>query len=142
MAYIQHMQEISTKAPGFTAVGIFLFFGAIMASLAATTLLWQGTPLDRLWALNPIAYKRLAPMGSTVGILFLLLGAALATAGVGWFRRRLWGWKLAIVIITTQILGDVVSCISGDLLHGGTGMIVAGALLLLLLRPRTRASFG
>jgi len=30
---------VGPKTTGFTAVGIFLFFGAIMASLAATTLL-------------------------------------------------------------------------------------------------------
>jgi hypothetical protein len=28
------MREISTKSPGFTATGVFFFFGAIMASLA------------------------------------------------------------------------------------------------------------
>jgi hypothetical protein len=58
-------------------MGIFLFFGASMASLAATTLLWRGTLLDRLWTLNPTAYKQLAPLGRIVGIFFLLLGAAL-----------------------------------------------------------------
>ena len=128
--------------PGFTAIGIFLFFGAIMASFAATTLLWRGTALDRLWTLNPAAYKRLAPLGGTAGTLFLLLGAALATAGVGWFRHRLWGWRLAVLIIAAQVLADIVNCIRGDLLRGGTGVIIAGALLLLLLQPRTRASFG
>ena len=121
MAYIQQMRyndrtglhlAVGPKTPGFTAIGIFLFFGAIMASLAATTLLWRGTALDRLWALNPIAYKQLAPLGGTVGILFLLLGAALTTAGVEWFRRRLWGWRLAVAIIATQVLGDIVNCIS------------------------------
>ena len=77
-AYIQQMRDaIGPKPRGFTAIGIFLFFGAVMASLAATTLLWRGTPLDRLWALNPIAYKQLAPLGGIVGIFFLVLGAAL-----------------------------------------------------------------
>jgi hypothetical protein len=94
-----------------------LFFGAIMASLAATTLLWRGTALDRVRVLNPIAYKQLAPLGSTVGILFLLLGATLATAGIGWFRRRIWGWRLAVVII-------------------------AGALLLHLWQPRVKSTFA
>jgi len=131
-----------TKTPGFTAVGIFLFFGAIMASLAATTLLWRGTPLDRLWDLNPMAYKQFAPLGGTVGILFLLLGAALTTAGIGWFRRRRWGWRLAVVIIATQVLGDVVNCVRGDLLRGGTGVIIAGVLLLFLLQPKVRATFA
>ena len=105
-----------------------------MASLAGTTLLWRGTALDCLWALNPTAYKQLAPLGDIVGIFFLVLGVALTTAGIGWFRRRLWGWKLAVVIIATQVLCDVVNCLRGDLLRGGTGVIIAGALLLFLLR--------
>src|ERR1700681_4511650 len=151
LVYIQQMrnndrsslgQAVGPKPPGLTAIGIFLFFGAIMASLAATTLLWRGTALDRLWALNPIAYKQLVPLGRTVGILFLLLGAALTTAGIGWFRRRLWGWRLAVVIIATQVLGDMVNCARGDWLRGAVGIIIAGAPLLFLLRPRIRATFA
>jgi len=114
---------------------------AVMASLAATTLLWRGTALNRLWALNPMAYKQLAPLGGTVGILFLLLGAALVAAGIGWFRRRLWGWRLAVGIISTQVLGDVVNCVRGDWLRGAIGGIIAGALLLFLLQTKTRTTF-
>jgi hypothetical protein len=151
LAYIQQMRNkdragldlsLRRKTPGFTGAGIFLLFGAIMASLAATTLLCRGTPLDRLWDLNPIAYRQLAPLGRTVGIFFLLLGAALTAAGIGWFRRRVWGWRLAVVIIAAQVLGDVVNCVRGDLLRGGTGFIFAGALLLFLLRPKVRAAFA
>jgi|ERR1700734_1213831 hypothetical protein len=130
---------VRPKTPGFNAAGILLFFGAIMGSLAATTLLWRDTALDRIWDLNPIAYSRLAPLGYPVGILFLLLGAVLTTAGI---RRRLWGWRLAVVIIATQLLGDVVNCLRGDLLRGGTGVIIAGALLLFLLQPTVRATFA
>ena len=130
------------KPRGFTAIGVFLFFGAVMASLAATTLLWRGTVLDRLWTLNPTAYKQLAPLGRIVGILFLALSAALITAGIGWFQRRVWGWRLMVVIISTQVLGDVVSCVRGDWLRGGTGVIIAGALLLFLLLIRLRMCRG
>ena len=112
-----------------------------MATLAETTLLWRGTVLDRVWALNPMAYKQLAPLGGTVGIFFSLLGAVLVAAGIGWFRRRLWGWRLAVAIITTQLLGDVVNCVRGDWLRGGAGIIIAGALLLFLLRQGIRAMF-
>ncbi len=131
-----------TRPPGFTAIGIFLFFGGGMASLAAITLLWRGTFLDRVWVLNPTAYQELAVLDDRVAILFLLLGAALATAGAGWFRRRLWGWRLAVAIIAIQVLGDIVNCIRGEWLRGGAGIVFAGALFLFLLRPRVRAEFN
>jgi len=134
-------QQYEHKPPGFAAIGVFLFFGAAMASLAATTLIWPGTPLDRAWTLNPTAYKQLSPLGTKVGILFLLLAVALATAGIGWFQRRLWGWRLAVAIIGTQVIGDIVNLARSDWLRGGVGIIVAGALLLYLLRPRVRAAF-
>jgi hypothetical protein len=81
---------LQTKSPkGIIAVGIFLFFAAMMASLAGTTLVWRDSILDRVWAINAPAYARLAPLGKTVGIPFLLLGATLAVAGAGWFKPPL-----------------------------------------------------
>ncbi len=141
LAYKQMRDAIAPKPRGFTAIGVFLFFGAVMATFAATTLLRRGTPLDRLWALNPTAYNQLAPLGGIVAIAFLALAATLITAGIGWFRRRLWGWRLAVIIISTQVLGDVINCVRGDWLRGGTGVIIAGALLLFLLQPRIKATF-
>ena len=133
--------EGNDKPPGFTAIGVFLFFGATMASLAGTTLLFRGTPLDRTWTLNPMAYKQLSPLGGKVGILFLLLALVLVVSGVGWFQCRLWGWRLAVAIIGTQVIGDIVNLVRGDWLRGGTGVVIAGGLLLYLLTARLRATF-
>lgn len=113
-----------------------------MASLAGATLIWPGTSFDRVWALNPIAHRQLASFGRPIGILFLLLGAALALAGVGWFKRRVWGWRLAVAVIATQVLGDLVNFFRGDLLRGGVGFGIATALLFYLLRSRVRAVFN
>src|ERR1700722_3039917 len=63
LAYIQQMRDAIGPKPR----GVFLFFGAVMASLAVTTLLRRGTPLDRLWSLNPTAYNQL-------GLWAVLLG--------------------------------------------------------------------
>jgi hypothetical protein len=92
-----------------TAFGIFLLFGAGLASLAGTTLLWRGTVLDRMWAVNPRAYSHLSPYGKTIGIPFLQLGITLAFSGAGLLKRRVWGWRLAIVIIVTQVLANFVT---------------------------------
>jgi hypothetical protein len=125
-----------------TAIGVFLLFGAIMSSLAGTTLVWQGTALDRMWILNPGAHKELAPLGKAIGIPFLLLAVTLAVAGMDWFKRRLWGWRLAVAIIATQVLGDLVNAFMGDLVRGGLGFMIAGALLVYLLRPKVRGAFA
>jgi hypothetical protein len=55
-------------------------------------LIWRGTVLDHLWALNAPAHKKLAPLGNIVRSLFLLLGTALTAAGLDWLRRRIWGY--------------------------------------------------
>jgi hypothetical protein len=75
------------------------------------------------------------------GALFLLLTAVLAMSAVGWFRRRIWGWRLAMAIIATQLLGDFINLLRGEWIGGGVGVIIASALLLFLVRPATRAQF-
>src|SRR5260370_9003477 len=126
---------------GKTVMGIFLLFGAVMASLAGATLLWRGTALDRMWTLNPGAYKEVAALGKVVAIPFLMLGVLLAVACMGWFKRRVWGWRLAVAIIAIQVLGDLVNVFRGDVVQGGVGFVIAGALLVYLLRPEVRAAF-
>jgi hypothetical protein len=126
---------------GITATGIFLAFGAVMASVAAITLIWRDNALHHVWALNPRAYNRLAPYGRPVGILFLLLAVALAVAAVGWLKHRRWGWRLAAVIIALQVLGDFFNLFSGRMVDGAVGVTIAGALLLYMTRGRVRSAF-
>ena len=124
------------------AIGIFLLFGALMASLAGATLVWRGTALDRMWALNPRAFRELAPHGNVVGIPLVLLGFTLAAAGIGWFKRRLWAWRLAVAVIATQVLGGLVNTFLGHVVEGGVGAAIAGALLLYLLTANVKEVFA
>ncbi|MGA7916411.1 MAG: hypothetical protein WCA00_14335 [Candidatus Acidiferrales bacterium] len=113
-----------------------------MASLAGVTLSFRGTFLDRVWALNAPAYARLAPLGKIVGVPFFVLGATMFVAGVGWFGRRDWAWRLAVAIIAIQVAGDLVNALRGDFLRGGIGFLIAGALLYYLFSGGVRAAFG
>jgi hypothetical protein len=124
-----------------TAVGVFFIFGACMACLAGAALLWSGTAFDRVWALNRRAYNELAPFGKVVAIPFLFLGLALAFAGFGWFKRRLWAWWLAVAIFATQVLGNALHIYLGRTLEGGIGLTIASGLLLYLSRTNVRAAF-
>ena len=122
-------------------MGVFLYFGAIMASLAGVTLVWRGTFLDRLWVLNARAYNQLSRLGTAAGVVLLLLGVILGVAGVSWSRRRVWGWALAVGIIATQVLGNILNAARGDFLKGSVGFILSGALLYFLFRRNVRAAF-
>ena len=112
-----------------------------MASLAAITLTFPGTPLDLAWKLNPRAYAELVPLGPIIGIPFFLLAFSLWMAASGWFRRRRWGWLLATIIIAIQIPADIINTVSGHLLQGLIGTTIATALLFYLLRPSVRSAF-
>src|SRR5215471_5562298 len=126
----------------FTAIGVFCYFAMTMALFAGVTLLRPGTALDRLWSLNPVAHQDLLMFRKAAGVMFLLIAAVAATTGLGWFRRRLWGWRLAVFGICTQLLGDFVNMIRGDFLRGGAGLIIAGVLLMYLLSNKIRRNFS
>ena len=92
-------------------------------------------------ALNQRAHRELAPLGRMIGIPFLMLGATLLAAGVGWFRRALWGWRLAVALIAAQVIGNIVNLFLGHIAEGPTGFIIATALLAYLMLPRVRIVF-
>lgn len=110
-----------------------------MASLAGVTLTWRGTALDRIWALNSRGYQHLAPFGGKAGVLFLVLAVILFASGIGWLKRRPWAWRLAVMIILAQVIGDLVNLLTGHILEG---VPIAAGLLVYLLRPRIRSLFS
>ena len=112
-----------------------------MAFLAAITLTWRGTVLHRVWAINPAGYKQLAPFGGKAGILFATLGVTLAAACIGWLKKLLWAWRLAIALIAAQVVGSIVNILLGRIPEGAIGITASGALLFYLLRKRVRAVF-
>ena len=133
--------HLASRPRGLTAIGVFLLFGAVMAFIAGASLLRRGTILDRTWTLNPHAYDELSRLGKPVGLLFMLLAVALALAGMGWLKRRWWGWRLAVVIIGTQVLGDFANIFSGRVAQGAVGATIASALLFYITRAQVRAVF-
>ena len=124
-----------------TAIGVFLFFGPVMASVAGTTLIWQGTFLGSQVDSECARLHTTRTFWQNTWRALLVLGAALAAAGTGWLGRRLWGGRLAVVIIAAQVLGDLASIWMGHFARGATRAAMAGGLLIYLLRPKVRVAF-
>jgi uncharacterized membrane protein (DUF2068 family) len=112
-----------------------------MACYAAITLAWPGTFLDRAWALNPAAHQQLATLGRVLALPFLFLALALFVAGLGWFRRKRWGWLLAVIIISINLLGDLFNALRGEWVKGAVGVLIAGLLLTYMTREQVRGYF-
>ncbi|SRR6266496_2557058 len=95
-----------TRPVGFVPLGIFFFFGTTMASYAALTLAFPGTFLDAAWRLNPEGHAAVASLGRIMALPFLFLAFALFCAGLGWFRRRRWGWLLGVALIAINLADE------------------------------------
>jgi hypothetical protein len=126
---------------GWSAIGIFLLFGAAMATLAGITLIFPGTVLDRAWVLNQRGHAGLLAAPRILGYAFPVLAAALLAAGIGWLNRHYWGWVLAATLISVNMLGDLFRFLSGAWLEGFVGFAIAGCLLFYMTRPRMRSMF-
>jgi len=105
-----------------------------MAALAGIMLVWPGTVLDELWSLNQTAHAELQAAGSYIVPAFWLLSITLVAAAVGWFKQQMWAFRLTIAIFCAQVAGDLVNLVRGDFVRGSASVVIAGALLLYLLR--------
>lgn len=135
------MPTQTARPHGFIPIGIFFIFGATMAAYAAITLLWPGTFLDALWALNKRGHAELVPFGKIAAPAFVILSASLAATAVGWFCRRYWGWLWGISIIAINATGDLVNLARGQALKGTVGVVIAGLLLMYMSRSTVRNYF-
>src|SRR5581483_3033098 len=139
---LSRLRAESTSSKIIAGMAIFWVFAACMAALAGITLVWRGTMLDKVWALNKPAYAVLSPIAGVVGPLFLVLSAIMVSITMGWLRRKLWAWWLALIVLGTQIIGDIVNLVRGDLLRGIAGVVIASALLFLLAQREVRDQFS
>src|ERR1043166_3387694 len=126
---------------GFIPIGIFFVFATSMASLAAITLGWPGTFLDRAWELNKTGHAQLAPLGRILALPFALLAGFALVNGIAWFKRRRWAWIGGVAGIAVNLLGDVVNMVIGEWWKGAAGVVIAGLLLIYMTRPGVRDYF-
>jgi hypothetical protein len=138
---------ISCYTPGerrpFRVFLIALFFAISTCILlgVGTALLLPGSKLEVIWKLYPARRAVLMPYRVWLGPGFLILAIVMASASIGWFRRRIWGWWLAVVIFPINGLSDAGQILIGHFLEGGVGVAVAGVILFYLSRPHVRGAF-
>lgn len=127
---------------GVILIAIFFALATAILFSVGTALLAPGSAFEAIWSVYPARRSLLMPYRAGLGPGFLLLGIVMASASIGCFRRRKWGWWLAVAIFTVEGVSDAAQLLLGNLLEGGVGVAVAGAILFYLSRPDVRAIFA
>jgi hypothetical protein len=133
---------MTTKPLGVFFIAIFFALATIILVGVGTALSFPGSRLDAIWSLYPARRTLLMPYRTWLGPDFLALAAAMASASIGCFRKRTWGWWLALTIFTVNGLGDAVQIVLGHYAEGGIGVLVTAMILFYLTRRRTRLAFS
>jgi hypothetical protein len=121
----------------------FLIFATLMAAFIGSLLLFPGRLFESVWQFNPEARSAFQSMGRLASLLLFVVGAVACGGAVGIYRRRKWGWWLAVLLFSVNALGDAVSLFApGRTLQGSVGVLISGLFLLYLLQPRVRRQFS
>jgi hypothetical protein len=118
------------------AIALFFAFGTAMSGLTAFLLAFPGTPADAVWRLKPAARTDFLPLGGWAILLMLVVCAACATACVGLWRHRIWGQRVAIVILAVNLAGDTMNAALTHDWRTLIGLPIGGAMIAYLIARR------
>jgi len=121
----------ASRVPRILFVAFFAF-ATCMSLLTIVLLVFPNTPLNALWHVNPEARQAFAAHRAGAMLLMTLVGAACAAAAVGLARRAAWGRRLAIVVLTVNLLGDAGGAIVRRDPRTLVGLPIGGAMIWLL----------
>ena len=122
---------------GTTLLVIFFACGALICLLIVLALAFPGGSLDSIWRLKPDARTQFQQMGSGASIaLMALVGAACGLAATGLARNAEWGRRLAIGVLTINVIGDSLNAWLRHDPKTLIGLPIGGLMILYLLVVR------
>jgi hypothetical protein len=119
---------------GWKLLVAFFAFGALACTITTLALLFPGGCLDPVWRLNPEARAGFPRLGTFWAVLLMIaVGTACLASAVGLYRRRLWGWRLAIALLAVNLIGDFANAVLRHDPRTLIGLPIGGALIVYLL---------
>ena len=115
-------------------LAVFFAFGAMMCALVLALLLFPGSPLDSVWRLNPEARLAFRSLGNWSFLLMLTVGIACLFAAIGLWRGTVWGTRVALTILSINIIGDIVNALFRHDYRALIGLPVGAAIIFFLVR--------
>ena len=122
---------------GTVLLVIFFAAGALICLITLLALAFPGSFLEIIWQLKPNARVQFLEIGRRASIaLMATVGAACGLSAIGLARDAEWGRQLAIVVLSVNIIGDLLNALLRQDPKTLIGLPIGGLLLWFLLRAR------
>jgi hypothetical protein len=133
--------ELRGRPVGITALIIFFLAGMLLSFLGGVSLVFPSPFFEAMWRANPHGHNGLVRIGVWAVALLFAASISCGAAAVGLWRKARWGQVMAVALISTNLVSDLVNTISGAEPRAIVGVPIAAALLLYLLTKRVRDFF-
>jgi hypothetical protein len=100
-----------------------------MSGATAVMLATPGGPLDPVWRIRPSAREELVPLGAWGVLLMATVSLACVAAAAGLWTGRRAGYRIAAVLLVTNLLGDLANAI----VRGDPRTLIGVPIVLVLL---------
>jgi hypothetical protein len=138
---LDHAVQAGRRIAPVRLIALFFGFGTLMSAVAALALAAPGKWSEPLWRLNPAARSGFEAMGNGAVALMLLVAAACAGAAIGLWLERLWGHRLALTVLSLNLMGDVSNALVRGDRRALIGLPIGGAMIAYLLSRPVRERF-
>ena len=119
-------------------VGIILLMilfggGAVICILVMLALAFPGGILELIWRLRPDARIEFDEFGTWSIAVMAAVGAACGLAAFGLARRAEWGRRLAVGVLTVNLVGDMFNAVFRHDLRTLIGLPIGGLMIWYLV---------
>ena len=114
---------------------IFFAAGALISLVVMLALVFPGTDLESVWRLKPEAQTQFLTIGrGASAALMATVATGCGFAAVGLARNSEWGHRIAIGILTINLIGDSLNALFMHDAKTLIGLPIGGVMILFLVR--------
>lgn len=128
-----------SRSLGTTLLGIFFAAGALICLVTMLALAFPGGFLEPIWRLKPGARVEFQQIGNWSVALMAVVGTACGLAAVGLAKNAEWGRRLAIGVLTVNLVGDTLNALLRHDPITVIGLPIGGLMILYLIKEKHRA---
>jgi hypothetical protein len=126
------------RSVGTTLLVIFFATGALICLVTMIALAFPGGFLEPIWRLKPEARVEFQQIGVWSVALMAVVGTACGLAAVGLAKNAEWGRRLAIGVLTVNLVGDSLNALLRHDPRTLVGLPIGGLIIWYLVKMKRR----